>query len=376
MVTNYNEKKLFMKRLIFTKLIILLTFSSHFVFAQSGNLIPNASFERYRVLPNDVAQGSKCISSWKIPNMMGSGEYYHSNCDTKKAGTEKNHFGSQTPHTGNAYMGLCVAKKFREYLQIELSHSLIKGKQYRIAIFISCADKIGLSTINEFNVLFSQNPFVIPTNEDLLEPPKVKFIGEFKNKKEWVELSTVFTADGTEQFMTFGSFSYIEDGVRHGKIDGFAKYAHYYVDDVSVTLINDEISLTQESKIEEVSLADTLMDYNLGEVYVFDNLLFESGKSILLPNDYPELENLIQFLEKKGEYNLLITGHTDNVGNLDRNKKLSYDRANALKSYLIEKGINKDAIIIDGKGDTVPLSSNDTEEGRKKNRRVEISIIK
>ena len=63
------------------------------------------------------------------------------------------------------------------------------------------------------------------------------------------------------------------------------------------------------------------------------------------------------------------------MGTAEFNRKLSYDRANALKFYLIEKGINKNSILIEGKGDTIPLSHNDSEEGRKINRRVEISIM-
>ena len=365
-----------MPQLIITRLLFLLIVSSpYFVIAQSGNLIPNSSFEFHKALPDDLAQAPKCISSWKIPNLAGSGEYYHSSCVTKKAGTHKNHFGSQTPRTGNAYMGLCVTRKFREYLQVELNDSLIKDKQYKIVIFISCADKTGLGTIDEFNVLFSEKSFFIPKNENLLEPPKVKFAGEFKNKKEWIELSAIYTAEGSERFMTFGSFPYIENGVTHGKIKGIAKYAHYYIDDASITLINNEGPLTQDGFIEEVSVPVTSLDYVLGETYVFDNLLFESGKSELLPNDYPELENLLQFLELNSELKLLITGHTDNVGTAELNKKLSYDRANALKLYLIEKGIDKNSILIEGKGDTIPLSHNDSEEGRKINRRVEISIM-
>ena len=219
------HKETFMKRLITTRIIFLLIFSSsvHLI-AQSNNLIPNPSFEFYKALPNDVAQAPRCVSSWKIPNLVGSAEYYHSDCITKKAGTKRNHFGRQTPHTGKAYIGLCITKKHREYLQVKLTQSLIKDKQYRIVIFISCADKIGLSTIDEFNILFSQKPFFIPKNENLLVPPDIKLFGEFKNKKEWIELSTIYTAKGTEQFMTFGSFSYIENGVSHGNIDGIAKY--------------------------------------------------------------------------------------------------------------------------------------------------------
>jgi outer membrane protein OmpA-like peptidoglycan-associated protein len=366
-----------MKHLIFTILIFLLSFFSPCsIFAQSGNLIPNPSFEYYKKLPDDLSQAPKCISSWEIPNMKGSAEYYHSDCTSKKVRTPKNYFGKQIPHSGKAYMGLCVTKNYREYLQVKLNQSLIKDREYRILIYISCADKFWLGTINEFNVLFSQESFLIPANENLLELPKVKFTGEFKNKKKWIELSTTYTADGTERFITFGSFAYIENGTTHGEINGIAKYAHYYVDDASITLIDAEIPLTQESILEEAPLTDSLVNYELGETYRFENLLFESGESVLLPNEYPEIGKLIQFLEKRSEYKLFITGHTDSQGDSELNMKLSLDRANALKHYLMDKGIKEDLITIEGKGDKFPLTSNETEEGRKRNRRVEISIIK
>ena len=62
-----------MPQLIITRLLFLLIVSSpYFVIAQSGNLIPNSSFESYNALPDDLAQAPKCISSWKIPNLAGS----------------------------------------------------------------------------------------------------------------------------------------------------------------------------------------------------------------------------------------------------------------------------------------------------------------
>ena len=365
-----------MKQLLIIKLICLLTiFTPYIAFTQTGNLIPNSSFELYKVLPDDLTQANKCITSWKIPNTMGSAEYYHSNCVTKKAGTQKNHFGKQTPHTGKAYMGLCVTKRFRENLQVRLNHPLIKGKEYNITLFISCADKIGLSIVNEFNILFSKESFIIPGNQNLIESPKIKFTGKFNNKKEWTELSTTYIGDGTEQFMTFGSFSYIENGVTYGKISGITKYAHYYIDDISITLVSYDTFPIQAIITEEIPKLESIVNYNSGQTYVFDNLLFESGKSILLTREYPELKKLIHFLETQPKTRMLITGHTDNIGNTEFNKKLSYDRANALKLYLITKGINEDFISIQGKGDTLPLNSNDTEEGRKRNRRVEILVL-
>ncbi|AEA45440.1 OmpA family protein [Fluviicola taffensis] len=357
-------------------LTLLSFFSSDYIFAQTTNLISNSGFELFKKLPTDVAQAKDCMISWVIPNDVGKGEYYHQQCSTKKAGTQKNHFGEQNPHSGQAYVGLCIAKNFREYLQTELKSSLIKGEKYTVKLYISCADKGWLSTVSEFNILFSKGSFSIPENENLQVAPEIKFTGDFSHKKDWIELSTTYTANGTEKFMTFGSFVYKDKGEIHGEINGAFKYAHYYVDDIFIGLEENKKPPVQDSIHEKANTVDTSINLTVGDVYVLHNLQFESGKSILLPNEYPELENFIRHVEKYPNQTLLVTGHTDNVGNKGDNKMLSLERANAIKQYLVAKGINKNKIVIEGKGDEIPLDSNETEEGRKKNRRVEISIIK
>lgn len=356
-------------------LLFILLISPIVVSAQSENLVPNPSFEKYKTLPDDISQARKCLVDWLIPNEIGAGDYFHDGCSTKKAGTRKNYFGKQAPRTGSAYIGLCVTNKFREYVQIKLKSTLIAGRDYKIVVYISCADKRGLSTVDEFNMLFSSQSFKVPNNEDLLIVPKVKFIGTFNNTEEWIELSAVYTATGTESYITFGSFSYVENGIKHGQITGVSNYAHYYIDDVSLTLMeqpeNEEKNLAEPEK----HTPEAFPNYSANQTYVFDKLLFESGKSVLLDTNYPDLDALVHYLKTHNELKIKITGHTDNVGSASFNKKLSYDRANTVKLYLIEKGISENTISVEGKGDTEPRMSNETEEGRKINRRVEIMIL-
>ena len=344
--------------------------------SQSTNLIPNSSFELFKKLPDDISQAQECLISWVIPNKIGRGEYYHQKCSNKKTGTLKNQFGKQKPHSGDAYVGLCIAKNVREFIQVELISGLIKGETYSIKLYISCADKLGLSSLDEFNILFSNGSFSIPKNENLLVTPEIKFTGDFSNQKDWIELSTTYVANGTEKFMTFGSFMYEDKGELHGKINGVYKYAHYYIDDISIILKEKEKSNVQEKRITESKVVDTSINFVPGEVYVLNNLQFESGKSILLANNYTDLDKLLRYLEKNSNQKLLITGHTDNIGNKVDNNKLSLERANAIKQYLITKGAHQNNISIEGKGDELPIDSNETEEGRKKNRRVEILFIK
>ncbi len=81
------------------------------------------------------------------------------------------------------------------------------------------------------------------------------------------------------------------------------------------------------------------------------------------------------FMSHKKTMKIEIGGHSDNVGDKAANEKLSADRAKAVKNYLISKGISADRVDSKGYGDTMPVTSNDTPEGRQKNRRTEVKII-
>jgi OOP family OmpA-OmpF porin len=109
---------------------------------------------------------------------------------------------------------------------------------------------------------------------------------------------------------------------------------------------------------------------------VFDNLTFETGKSIIKSTSFPYLDELATVLIEDPTWNLKIVGHTDNVGSDQINLRLSKARAEAVKKYLVDKGIAITRIETAGFGETKPIASNTTPDGREKNRRVEFTIIK
>lgn len=111
-----------------------------------------------------------------------------------------------------------------------------------------------------------------------------------------------------------------------------------------------------------------------GEAIILKDILFETNKSILLPSSYVELNKLIRYL-KNNPFNMLeISGYTDNTGNEDRNKILSLERAKAVADYLVKNGLNETKIAYKGYGSANPICSNQTEDGRNKNRRVEFVV--
>ncbi|HEY5535155.1 MAG TPA: OmpA family protein [Ignavibacteria bacterium] len=107
-----------------------------------------------------------------------------------------------------------------------------------------------------------------------------------------------------------------------------------------------------------------------------NNIFFDFNESKLKSESYLELDRLYKFLNDNSDISVEISGHTDNIGSDEYNITLSNARANAVKDYLISKGISGNRIMSKGYGKSKPVATNDTDEGRQLNRRVEFKIIK
>ena len=107
------------------------------------------------------------------------------------------------------------------------------------------------------------------------------------------------------------------------------------------------------------------------KVFVLEGVNFESGKATITQDSYISLMKVVDIMETFTEATFEIVGHTDNVGKKEKNMQLSADRAAAVKNFLVEKGINESRITTSGKGDTQPVATNKTPEGRAQNRRIE-----
>lgn len=102
---------------------------------------------------------------------------------------------------------------------------------------------------------------------------------------------------------------------------------------------------------------------------------FDFDKSVLKPAGKAKLDDLVAKVKGINLEVIIAVGHTDSVGTDAYNQKLSVRRAESVKAYLISKGIEKNRIYTEGKGEKQPVASNKTPEGRAKNRRVEIEVV-
>jgi len=335
------------------------------------NLVPDGGFEDYVHLPENNNAPIYCLRNWTTPNGT-SGDYYNKNATDKLCGVPINQFGNQQAHSGFGYGGICITGTYMEYIQSPLTEMLQKDEKYLVEVYVAKAElKSGIVT--NFGVLFEDKPrhtyekAGIPTT-----PPVFFYKEEGYHNRDWLKLSAVYTAKGFEKAFAFGYFM-------AGPAVKIKHYAHYYIDDISITHIKNATTETPPEAVKNdpaplVTVMDTTK-ISAGKSIVLQNIYFEKEKAVLLENSFAELNSLAILLISKPLVHIKITGHTDNQGTESFNKTLSAARAKAVMDYLLAKGIDRSRLSYTGRGSEQPIATNDTNEGREKNRRVEFLIL-
>ena len=171
----------------------------------------------------------------------------------------------------------------------------------------------------------------------------------------------------TETDPTDGSYTIVlPSGVQYG----YRAEAKGYIAE------NANLDVTAKDKYSEQKQDLFLVPFNVGQTVKMNNIFFQQSRYYLTTNSYPELARLIRIMKDYPTVEIKLSGHTDNQGDPALNLKLSQDRVNEVKKYLSSHGVNGGRITTEGFGDTKPIASNDQEETRMKNRRVEFTITK
>jgi OOP family OmpA-OmpF porin len=173
--------------------------------------------------------------------------------------------------------------------------------------------------------------------------------------KETGKTFTLYTVGKSEIELTKGTYEI------SAKSKLFAKNVEVIDFNINEGTLSKEIRLTQ---------------VKIGENVKLDNVHFKQGKAELLPESFPVLDKLVKMLNDNNSMEIELSGHTDNVGVPALNLKLSEDRVDVIKNYLISKGINGNRVKGKGYGGSMPIASNAKEETRKLNRRVDFKITK
>ena len=155
-----------------------------------------------------------------------------------------------------------------------------------------------------------------------------------------------------------------------------------FVEDLEEVYEQEDFTLIDEDTVPKVEVeVDTVTTIPLdtaiivkiekGSPLILDGVNFKMGSSKITEKSFNVLGQIYMTLTKYNDLDLIVTGHTDNTGNEDQNIKLSLNRANSIKQYFVDKGIDSLRISTNGLGSSSPIDTNDTKEGRQKNRRIE-----
>lgn len=145
--------------------------------------------------------------------------------------------------------------------------------------------------------------------------------------------------------------------------------------DTSVLVLKSKpVEIKTEPSIDTPAQVITASQPKRDSLIVLNEVLFAVNSYKLRPELFPKLDSIVSFLTKNPSTRIEISGHTDNTGKEDHNLRLSENRADAVAEYLVDRGVATSRVSFNGYGSSRPVAPNNNEEGRRKNRRVEILI--
>jgi OOP family OmpA-OmpF porin len=360
-----------------TYVIIIVLFLTTKSFSQ--NLVPNPGFEDFFSCPQSINtnKANKKIAPHWNSSSYGTPDLYNK-CSTLNMGVQ-NVTGSTEPFKGDGFAGIIVWEGktgFREYLQTDLMESLKANQVYIVSFWYQlssyskyCADRICFSFSD--SAVFYKQEGVLPIFPAYAKI-KPKALDPYTGSWELLEIE--YTAKGNERYLTIGNFyDNIHTKTTHlylleTKEPMLEQAAYYYIDEVSVIEKNKIVT----SQKVEPTLNNKKV--SLENSYVLENVLFEFKSDTLLPASHKSLDEIVSLLNQYPGWKIKIAGYTDNTGTEQYNLDLSERRANAVKQYLIGKGIKEDRIQHKGCGKTKPITTGTDEQSKKMNRRVEVDF--
>ena len=340
------------------------------------NLVPNPGFEEYAAPPIGwfyKGQHFTQIMKYWSAATAASPDAFGPRVRVPGHWKEKG-FGEREAHSGTSMAGLtlygCDEGKphCREYVQIQLIEPLVVGQEYRVRFWVSPLPQA--LRINHIGAHFSVEEVRAKTDVLLARDPQF-YAEEIVTPPgdQWIELSGRFTAKQAANYLIIGNFfpdSLTETSTVHAAP---LPFAYYYLDDVSVR--KEEPILPVPVPEDDLSKAEL----KKGKVIPLRYIFFETDQAELLPRSYAELRKLLDLMRRHPQMVIQINGHTDIRGEDEYNYDLSEKRARAVVEFLTRNGIDPSRTRYQGFGSTEPVASNNTDEGRQLNRRVEFVIL-
>ncbi len=376
-----NKSQFISMRTLLNIFFFLLLNNSIFAqYTEGGqeNIVPNPGFEEFDGFPigwyYKGTDFDDVVKYWTSAT-IASPDAYGARVRVPASWSEKG-FGKQFAHGGQAMAGITVfgcgtgKPHCREYIEIQMKEPLVIGQVYVVEFWVS--HLAGSMQVNNIGAYFSDKQVKVKTDNCLNLVPQVKSEAVLNaDGGRWTKFTAKFQAQTEAEWVVIGNFN--EDNQTtavYPSVSNGLNFAYYYIDDVSVKKAEPIMPVP----VKEDDL--TRIPLEMGKVVVLKNIYFDSDRSELLPRSSVELDKLVQIMRENPKMEIEIIGHTDNIGDVNYNVTLSRRRASQVMDYAIRNGIEAKRLQANGFGSSQPLSSNDTEEMRQVNRRVEFRILK
>lgn len=304
-------------------------------------------------------------------------------------------------HEGVHYLPMVVedvgVPNFRTYWQTVLRCPLQKGANYKITFY---ASSLGAQFIpSNLGLHFSAAEIRQLRVWPIMIKPAVQVrerdITRIK-KSDWVKVEIDYTATGNEQFLVLGNFWIDDEMTRHRKPK--SQKVTYCVDELSVKKLGDSVACEPSLAAQQwlagrlrhtpnpyeqpivkkpppvVAPASPAPVQPRIDTLVLQDVLFKFDSGSLTPAASVVLDTIVARLQQRPFKKIRIEGHTDSLGTESYNLDLSGRRANSVMQYFVRKGMNANLIGAEGKGERYPVATNKSDEGRRRNRRVEILV--
>lgn len=324
------------------KSVLLTILLSSCWLAQAQNLVPNGSFEE-----GGGCQENRQRVSIPFPwDKIGTPDLFRMGCAV--FGVPDTELGHQDTIHGKSYAGIRLDNGDEEMLMLRLDKKLESGKRYRFSMWVSLAE---ISQYSQHVLSIALHDTYFLAHDPLYSTGIRLQSDDTLNMDTWVEVYTEYTAKGNERFLyignLFGPENYrpIAPNLEPRGYDN----CYIYIDNIRLELVNP-----------------------IKHSFTLSDILFDLNSASLKPSAHAHLDSLAHILLSCPHCPVTITGHTDNTGSEAYNLKLSLQRAETVRTYLVAQGLSEWAITVAGKGFTEPIAPNDSPENRSRNRRVEI----
>lgn len=363
--------------------LLTISFLCSVLIVVGQNLVPNPEFNDYVYCPVGINQTKiEILTEW---DQVGSGtpDYYNACADDM--GVPGNVFGIRKAAIGKGYAGIVAfspsKRNYREYLQARLSSPLRSGEWYCLEMKVALADNAEY-ICDGMGAVLSKLQYRKRGHEVMqLEPQVANPKGHLLYfQPGWVHLSASFIAEGGEEYIILGNFLADDEmqikarnrEVLRGKA---VQHAYYYIDDVRLRLAQGPNDCENTIlALEEASKKATFEDKDYRTVRL-QSVLFDFDRADITADSEAILSEVLLVLKRNPYYEIEVAGHTDIIGADAYNVELSKKRSKNVIQFLSSRGIDSNRLRIKYHGSEQPVTTNETEEGRQQNRRVEFLIV-